>query len=33
MLNTDEASIAYDVHGPLRSADGRPAMLMIGSGR
>jgi pimeloyl-ACP methyl ester carboxylesterase len=30
MLNTDEASIAYDVHGPLRSADGRPPLLMIG---
>ena len=29
-LETDGASIAYDVHGPLPTADGRPPLLMIG---
>jgi pimeloyl-ACP methyl ester carboxylesterase len=30
MLNIDEADIAYDVHGPLPTADGRPPLFMIG---
>ena len=30
MLKTDETDIAYDVHGPLATADGRPPLLMIG---
>jgi pimeloyl-ACP methyl ester carboxylesterase len=30
ILNTAEADIAYDVHGPLPTADGRPPLLMIG---
>jgi pimeloyl-ACP methyl ester carboxylesterase len=30
LLETAEADIAYDVHGPLPSADGRPPLLMIG---
>src|SRR3984893_12997383 len=30
MLDTAEADIAYDVHGPLPTADGRPPLLMIG---
>jgi pimeloyl-ACP methyl ester carboxylesterase len=30
ILETAEADIAYDVHGPLPSADGRPPLLMIG---
>jgi pimeloyl-ACP methyl ester carboxylesterase len=30
MLNNDEADIAYDVHGPLPTADGRPPLFMIG---
>src|SRR5436305_10033599 len=30
MLETAEVDIAYDVHGPLPTADGRPALLMIG---
>ncbi|HET7049468.1 MAG TPA: alpha/beta hydrolase [Solirubrobacteraceae bacterium] len=30
MLETDEADIAYDVHGPLPTADGRAPLLMIG---
>jgi pimeloyl-ACP methyl ester carboxylesterase len=30
MLETAEAAIAYDVHGPLPTADGRPPLLMIG---
>src|SRR6202790_5688665 len=30
MLKTDEAEIAYDVHGPLPTADGRPLLFMIG---
>ena len=30
ILETPEADIAYDVHGPLPTADGRPPLLMIG---
>jgi len=30
ILQTAEADIAYDVHGPLPTADGRPLLLMIG---
>src|SRR6185295_8181005 len=30
ILETSEAGIAYDVHGPLPTADGRPPLLMIG---
>src|SRR5215813_6306278 len=30
MLETAEAGIAYDVRGPLPTADGRPPLLMIG---
>src|SRR5918992_337847 len=30
VLETPEADIAYDVRGPLPSADGRPPLLMIG---
>jgi pimeloyl-ACP methyl ester carboxylesterase len=30
ILKTDEADIAYDVHGPLPTADGRPPLFMIG---
>ncbi len=30
LLNNDEADIAYDVHGPLPTADGRPPLFMIG---
>jgi hypothetical protein len=30
MLETTEAEIAYDVRGPLPTADGRPPLLMIG---
>jgi pimeloyl-ACP methyl ester carboxylesterase len=30
MLDTAEAAIAYDVHGPLPTADGRPPLFMIG---
>jgi pimeloyl-ACP methyl ester carboxylesterase len=30
VLETREADIAYDVHGPLPPADGRPAVLLIG---
>jgi pimeloyl-ACP methyl ester carboxylesterase len=30
MLNIDEADIAYDVHGPLPTADRRPPLVMIG---
>ena len=30
MLETDQADIAYDVHGPLPTADGRPPLFMIG---
>jgi pimeloyl-ACP methyl ester carboxylesterase len=29
-LNTTEAAIAYDVRGPLPTADGRPPLFMIG---
>jgi pimeloyl-ACP methyl ester carboxylesterase len=29
-LQTADADIAYDVHGPLPTADGRPPLLMIG---
>jgi pimeloyl-ACP methyl ester carboxylesterase len=29
-LNTDQAEIVYDVHGPLPTADGRPLLVMIG---
>src|SRR3979411_1544730 len=29
-LEAAEADIVYDVHGPLPTADGRPALLMIG---
>jgi pimeloyl-ACP methyl ester carboxylesterase len=29
-LQTPEADIVYDVHGPLPTADGRPPLLMIG---
>jgi pimeloyl-ACP methyl ester carboxylesterase len=29
-LETAEAEIVYDVHGPLPTADGRPPLLMIG---
>jgi pimeloyl-ACP methyl ester carboxylesterase len=30
VLTLDEADIAYDVHGPLPTADGRPPLFMIG---
>ncbi|GAA4555668.1 alpha/beta fold hydrolase [Planotetraspora kaengkrachanensis] len=30
MLKTPEVDLAYDVHGPLPTADGRPPLLMIG---
>src|SRR5947208_4836985 len=30
MLDTADADIAYDVHGPLPTADGRPPLVMIG---
>jgi pimeloyl-ACP methyl ester carboxylesterase len=30
MLETAEAGIVYDVHGPLPAADGRPPLFMIG---
>ncbi|MFL5778996.1 MAG: alpha/beta fold hydrolase, partial [Chloroflexota bacterium] len=30
ILETPEADIAYDVDGPLPTADGRPPLLMIG---
>src|SRR5262245_11532359 len=29
-LETPEADLVYDVHGPLPSADGRPILVMIG---
>src|SRR5438132_11636856 len=29
-LETGEAGIAYDLHGPLPTADGRPPLFMIG---
>ena len=30
VLQTPEADLAYDVHGPLPTADGRPPLFMIG---
>ena len=30
VLQTPEVDLAYDVHGPLPTADGRPPLLMIG---
>src|SRR3954451_13320120 len=30
ILETDQADIVYDVHGPLPTADGRPPLFMIG---
>src|SRR3954471_12075657 len=30
LLETDEVDLAYDVHGPLPTADGRPPLFMIG---
>src|SRR5215468_1534639 len=30
VLETAEADIAYDVHGPLPTTDGRPPLFMIG---
>jgi pimeloyl-ACP methyl ester carboxylesterase len=30
ILKTAEADIAYDVHGPLPTADGRPPLFMVG---
>src|ERR671920_388704 len=30
VLETAEADLAYDVHGPLPTADGRPPLFMIG---
>src|SRR3954451_24511035 len=30
ILKTPEADIAYDVRGPLPTADGRPPLMMIG---
>ena len=30
VLETAEAEIAYDVHGPLPTADGRPPLVLIG---
>jgi pimeloyl-ACP methyl ester carboxylesterase len=30
ILQTAEAGVAYDVHGPLPTADGRPPLFMIG---
>jgi len=30
VLETPEADIAYDLHGPLPAADGRPPLLMVG---
>ncbi|MEV1079474.1 alpha/beta hydrolase [Streptomyces sp. NPDC050211] len=30
MLKTPEVDLAYDVHGPLPTADGRPPLFMIG---
>jgi pimeloyl-ACP methyl ester carboxylesterase len=30
ILQTPEVDLAYDVHGPLPTADGRPALFMIG---
>ncbi|MGH3392516.1 MAG: alpha/beta fold hydrolase, partial [Actinomadura sp.] len=30
ILETPEVDLAYDVHGPLPTADGRPPLVMIG---
>jgi pimeloyl-ACP methyl ester carboxylesterase len=30
VLETREAAIAYDLHGPLRTADGRPPLFILG---
>src|SRR5437899_6239362 len=30
MLETGDVDIAYDLHGPLPTADGRPPLFMIG---
>src|SRR4051794_32726518 len=30
ILETAEVDLAYDVHGPLPTADGRPPLVMIG---
>ncbi|WP_067792308.1 alpha/beta fold hydrolase [Actinomadura formosensis] len=30
LLETPGADLAYDVHGPLPTADGRPPLVMIG---
>lgn len=30
VLETDQADLTYDVHGPLPTADGRPPLMMIG---
>src|SRR6476660_866214 len=30
LLETPEVDLAYDVHGPLPTADGRPPLMMIG---
>ncbi|MGH2882537.1 MAG: alpha/beta fold hydrolase, partial [Solirubrobacteraceae bacterium] len=30
VLNTPEADIAYDLHGPVPTADGRPLLFMVG---
>ena len=30
MLETPEADLVYDIHGPLRAADGHPPLVMIG---
>src|SRR5947208_8061711 len=30
LLDTDEVELAYDVHGPVPTADGRPPLFMIG---
>ena len=30
VLETPEADIAYDLHGPLPAADGRPPLFMVG---
>ena len=30
VLETPEVDLAYDVHGPLPTADGRPPLFMIG---
>jgi hypothetical protein len=30
MLETPEADLVYDIHGPLPAADGHPPLVMIG---